>query len=971
MSVKWENIQLPFGMGQDDSVSDHVLKPPTLETLENAIFEKTGTITKRKGFDQLTRDVRASGTDISAAKSLFTREDELLLADGGKLYSYSPDQLAWLDKGSFVPFDVTHRNVYGHRGDYSQAITYSGLRFLASVDYGDSLAPVLSITVTDATTGAIIKDRTVIPVSTNELGRVYLFEINGFIHLVWAEYENPGPGDFNIRGLVIDLADDLDTELAATPNSILAATGATSGTSQWAATSGGSGASAALYISYYDDGGPTARVTKRTQNSQTSVWSEVITGLDAAHDIAVAPNGKIFVVSGDGTVLKGWVLNTDGTTQYGPTNIDASTIAATQPSICVDPTASAGVYRCDIFAGYGTGVQGVYKSAYYTDDSVTAESLFKAGMRVASEPFVVGTSMYIILYSTGSPETSAYVFRSDGLLVGRALYALFGASSPTETVHAQVYVSGTTASTVLGHRSTLGVTYFVRPELMDFEFASTLTTTEVAGVTFLSGNILQQYDGLSVVESGFLEYPSNFTLASTSTGSGLTNGATYGYKVFYCWRNNKGQIERSSFTTKSVTLSTAAHDNVTLTIPYLTATNKTGVFIEIYRTLANGSTYYLINSTEDVYPNSTSAYVLTTNDGQSDSTIETNAILEPFPDGTLDPIPPQSARVLARGKRRVFTADLLSTDTVYYSKYRGDGEGVSFNDALVVSIPDEGGRITGIGVMDSVVAVFKESRIYAFTGDGADNTGQGTFSEPDLLTTDTGCSDQRTIQLTPQGLVFMSPKGIYLLNRAMQLQYIGGPVEDNDANVVDVALIEDEPQVRFLSSSGKTLVYAYDIGQWSTFTGVTGVASCIWRGAHTYVSSTGIVRTENPTSYQDNATDYSMLIETAWISLEGLQGFQRIRKAMLLGNYHSAHSLAISVGYDYATSYGRTETYTYSSGRYQAKVNMSPQKCQAIRFKFVDTPSGTRGKCVELSSLELEVGTKQGLYRQAASRTVG
>ncbi len=1196
MPIKWDTVQLPFGTGQDDSTHDHALKPPTLETLENAVFEKTGTITKRKGFDQLTRDtvtaataintprtlfdsldleasssqyagiadtallditgditlecwfrpesgpaavshqlmtkygndagtrsyrlhlntttlrlqMNTAGTEVSvtwnyvpntwyhvavtreqssgdtkfyidavqqgstqtlaagtafenstagfnigalhaaaayadgkfsvarlwnvvrtqsqiadnmelilgpttnligewtlndtyadnsgngltltssgapvfdsdvpfndathsitagssstlsAAETIFTRENELALLDGQSVYSYSPDQTKWLTKSNFVPFDIGEKYVYNVIQPDStvsptleaQVASVSGLRFLLDSN--------LKLTVTDEATGAVLYNRYQLPISPDgTLDKFYLLQVNTLLHIIWAEYE-PGVADYiyTIRGMVLTPTSSLDSELAETPVDIHTESGLTE--FYWAAATGGSGASAVTFVSYME---PAGTILKLSQNALSTQATLSVTGLDSPHDIACSPDAKVGIIATDGTSLKGWIVSNALALTHGPTTLGTITALSTLPSVVAHPTeVSAGVYKFVAYYRDAAGsVNNVYTAEYQTDNTIAlAPTAFKPGLKPAVSPFVYGTRIYIGILDTRADD-SLYLFRDDGWLVGRLLYA----NAYEQTNYAQAFVSGTSA--LIAFSEEFGGA--VRPVVMSLDFDPELTVKEVAGIAYISGNILQTYDGEDAVESGFMEYP-NFTLTASEAGSGLDADATYGYKVFYCWRNNLGQIERSSFTTKSVALA-GAQDSVSLSIPCLQATNKENVFIEIYRTEGAGSTYYLINAAENAYLNDRDAASITVLDSRSDATITAaaTAVLEPFPEGTLDPIAPRSAGVLGRGKRRLFAADKLSGDTVYYSKYRGDGEAVSFNDALVVSIPDDGGLITGIGAMDDVIVVFKENRIYAFTGDGSGNTvGSGQYSEPSLVTTDTGCSDQRTIVTTPAGLVFMSAKGIHLLTRALEVNYIGGAVEDNDSAVVDGVLLEDEQQVRFLSSSGKTLVWDYGVNQWSTFTGVTGVASCIWRGIHTYVLSTGYVRTENPTSYQDNAGDYSMLIETGWITLNGLQGFQRIRRALILGKYHSAHALAMSVGYDYVTSYPRTETYTYSSGRYQARVNMTPQKCEAIRFKFVDTPSGTRGKCVELSSLELQVGVKQGLIRQASSRTVG
>lgn len=62
----------------------------------------------------------------------------------------------------------------------------------------------------------------------------------------------------------------------------------------------------------------------------------------------------------------------------------------------------------------------------------------------------------------------------------------------------------------------------------------------------------------------------------------------------------------------------------------------------------------------------------------------------------------------------------------------------------------------------------------------------------------------------PLGIMYKSNKGIYLLNRSLQVDYIGSPVEDyNSQNITSADLIQDKNRRRFLTSSGVTLVYDY------------------------------------------------------------------------------------------------------------------------------------------------------------------
>ena len=101
--------------------------------------------------------------------------------------------------------------------------------------------------------------------------------------------------------------------------------------------------------------------------------------------------------------------------------------------------------------------------------------------------------------------------------------------------------------------------------------------------------------------------------------------------------------------------------------------------------------------------------------------------------------------------------------------------------------------------MDEKLVIFKESAIFYLSGDGPNNLGQqDTFIKPELVSSDIGCININSVVLTPDGLMFKSKKGIYLLSRSMQLAYIGANVEAfNDLKVSSAIVVPEENQVRF------------------------------------------------------------------------------------------------------------------------------------------------------------------------------
>ena len=125
--------------------------------------------------------------------------------------------------------------------------------------------------------------------------------------------------------------------------------------------------------------------------------------------------------------------------------------------------------------------------------------------------------------------------------------------------------------------------------------------------------------------------------------------------------------------------------------------------------------------------------------------------------------------------------------------------------------------------------------------------------------------------------------------------------------------------------------------------------------------------------------------------MNGLQGFQRIYHAQLLGDYKSPHTLRVKAQYDYEKSWANTwdlnvdanQTMTvygegdYGDGpygstgqsRYQEKIHVG-RKCQAIRFRIEEREETAEfGAAFELTEISLTAGIKGPLYKLASTRS--
>jgi len=238
--------------------------------------------------------------------------------------------------------------------------------------------------------------------------------------------------------------------------------------------------------------------------------------------------------------------------------------------------------------------------------------------------------------------------------------------------------------------------------------------------------------------------------------------------------------------------------------------------------------------------------------------------------------------------------------------------------------------------------------------------------------------------------MFQSDKGIEILTRSMATSYIGAPVEQyvNGATVLSATLIEPLSQVRFLMSSGVVLVYDYyqkevlpngqrsGMGQWSVYTNYSGVQAAVWDSAYTHARGNGYT-CKDDANWSDNTgttTGFvNLSVKTAWLSLAGIQGFQRVYKAMVLGDWKSPHTLYIGVAYDFDATIVQLEAIGSNSTvtPYQWHILLSRQKCEAVQFNISEVNEGFSGESLRLSGLALEVGGKQGLQKSPQTQTFG
>jgi hypothetical protein len=455
------------------------------------------------------------------------------------------------------------------------------------------------------------------------------------------------------------------------------------------------------------------------------------------------------------------------------------------------------------------------------------------------------------------------------------------------------------------------------------------------------------------------------------------------------------------------TLQTITTGSVTLIIPTLRLTYKIApnpVRIVIYRWSVAQLNFYQITSVLSPIINDTTIDTITYVDTQADSSIIGNQLLYTT-GGVLENIPAPSVKNLTIFKSRLWLIDGEDQNTLWYSKITLQNTPVEMSDLQTIyvspTISSQGSTGTNqcLFPMDDKICLFKSDAIYYITGNGPDITGANNdYGDPTFIPATVGCSNPNSIVFTPNGLMFQSDKGIWLLGRDLSTKYIGAPVEAyNASKVLSAVSIPGQNQIRFTLDSGVTLMYDYYYNQWGTFEGMSGTSSVIYQGLHTYINSNSETLQENPGSFLDGTRPVNMKFTTAWIQLAGLQGFQRAYYFYLLGQYFSPHKLNIAIAYDYNPSptqttivtpvnfngkygsdpiYGDGDIFGGESQVEQWRIFLDTQKCSSFQITISEAfdpqfGAALAGAGLTLSGLNLVVGIKKSYRTQSARTSTG
>lgn len=634
-------------------------------------------------------------------------------------------------------------------------------------------------------------------------------------------------------------------------------------------------------------------------------------------------------------------------------------------------------------------------------------STFILGHGLASRPFVDDGEVSVIVVADSNDQSNYFCVDADRHCSARFLGGDANGVRSTATLPNVNFTSlGCSVATeregnieidVTNGKYTIGRRVGMNETLLDFNASP--TSVSLANNLLTAGARGFIYDGNAVYEQGFDQSPT--VVSSSLVGFPVMTGGTYQYAFTYEWTDGQGQVQ-SSGPSALLNVNNPSGVAAQFVVRNLRTTLKQSVRIVGYRSAvdpdASSGTIILQRFTS--IDNPTVNSITTDWSTITDTTPNADVLVAPAlysSTGELadTPIPP--CTIVEVFKQRVFCAGLEDPSQLAYSKLANrDGVAVEFSNKLTLPTNAGGdlasGPVTALKAMDDKLIIFKRSSISIIAGDGPDNTGGGSdYGLPQLVSSDVGCTDPRSLVLIPEGVMFDSSDGIYLLDRSMQVSYIGAPVEStNGQRIVGATLTPNTNQARFACSDGPTLVFDYIAKQWSHFTYPTLEGSTVWNDAYVITDTGGRVYVEDPSSFTDAGAPIKLKLRTGWIAGSGILGFSRIRNLWLLGKYVGPHQLVASVEYDGQEGSGYTTTFdstsiinatAYGTGPYgvgayggsplpyQLGWTLPRQKCRSLRITIEDSQSSGFNQGVQLKAMAIEISAYPGLNRLPSQAT--
>lgn len=351
-----------------------------------------------------------------------------------------------------------------------------------------------------------------------------------------------------------------------------------------------------------------------------------------------------------------------------------------------------------------------------------------------------------------------------------------------------------------------------------------------AGFDMMIGGVPRYYDGVRMVPMGIPQAP-QFTVAAF--GGGSLAAGTYGYAIVWEWDDARGRRQQSPAGIRTVVVGASGSVSIevsTSSLPIderLFGSGGEGIRVRgiVYRTDPGETT--LNRAPEQnaipVLGTTLSANILSFTDNGS-ITFATGEPLYTSTSGAGELASTAfEATEFVRGySDRMVYVSRLFPEVLNYTKTLRQSRSPEANQDLIFVLPE---RITGLAYQDGNIYAFASANVWGFSPVFADDTGVGAGGvDPIPLATGVGCTQPLSIVETPVGVMFVGPRGVYMIARGGgPPQFIGANVEPIFIDYQTVGGAAHNPrthEVCWVMSNGsdhRVVIYNYQVGQWFTW----------------------------------------------------------------------------------------------------------------------------------------------------------
>lgn len=485
---------------------------------------------------------------------------------------------------------------------------------------------------------------------------------------------------------------------------------------------------------------------------------------------------------------------------------------------------------------------------------------------------------------------------------------------------------------------------------------------KIGGYTVMANNQIYSVDAVGINEINFLLYPDPPSV--TNNGAGNVNVGFHSYVVVYEAFDNKGNLIESSPSDPlvyEVTVGMGA-SSLTLNLNDVGFISRSDVRVALYRTVAGGTIYYLVGRATN-FTSST----LSIADNISDLTLQSNKLLYTT-GGVVENINPPNSNWIGAAKNRLWTFETGSTDTLWFSKESRDGFIPQFSDLLTLNVGRQYGALVGTAALDDKLLVFKEFCVMVIVGDGPSENLVGGWSSPAVICQGMGCTSARSITETPQGVFFESQEGIYIVDKGMNVNFVGRPLYKSEGTIISSAYNPVNNCVYFLSTT-KLWAFYITTGAWYEWT-VTNPIDIIYESGTLYLITTTKILKQTAGTWQDDASNYQQLIKLGQFQFAGIQGYQRVYKILATGRSLADEAGTVTVKNYFDANTTATDTQTIaqtalvSGNKMSLEIRPSKQKCETMQVEISHTANNSG---ITINAVTAEVGAIPGAGRRAST----